>query len=218
MKKILVIEDEPGTRDNLVTMLEMEGFQALSAADGRRGVEVVRSEKPDLILCDISMPELDGHGVLAALRADHTLASIPFIFLTAKGDRKDQRAGMTLGADDYLSKPASADEVLAAIQVRLRRQEQNTQAALDGVELKPNFDSAAPLERLGLTAREAEVLLWIAQGKSNPDISGILGCAENTVKVHVARIFEKLGVENRNAAAMRAIDALSSRPQPRATR
>jgi DNA-binding NarL/FixJ family response regulator len=211
MKKILVIEDEPGTRDNLVMMLEMEGFQPLSAENGRIGVEVARRERPDLILCDVSMPELDGHGVLAALRADVDLASVPFIFLTAKGDRKDQRAGMTLGADDYLSKPASADEVLLAIQTRLKRQEQNAQAALEGVDLSPDFSSSGPLERLGLTAREAEVLLWIAQGKSNPDIAGILGCAENTVKVHVARIFEKLGVENRNAAAMRAVEALTRR-------
>jgi len=211
MKKILVIEDEPGTRDNLVTMLEMEGFQPFSAQNGRVGVEVARREKPDLILCDISMPELDGHGVLAALRADAATHAIPLIFLTAKGDRKDQRAGMTLGADDYLSKPASADEVLAAIQTRLQRHEQNTQAAIAGIELKPDFSSPGPLERLGLTAREAEVLLWIAQGKSNPDIAGILGCAENTVKVHVARIFEKLGVENRNAAAMRAVEALTRR-------
>ena len=78
----------------------------------------------------------------------------------------------------------------------------------DRIELAPDFSSSRPLETLGLTAREAEVLLWVAQGKSNPDISGILGCAENTVKVHLARIFEKIGVENRNAAAMQAIDVL----------
>ncbi len=82
------------------------------------------------------------------------------------------------------------------------------------VELKPNFDSAKPLESLGLTPREAEVLLWIAQGKSNSDIRTILGCAENTVKVHIARIFEKLGFENRNAATVQALEVLS-RPTPR---
>jgi DNA-binding CsgD family transcriptional regulator len=78
------------------------------------------------------------------------------------------------------------------------------------VELKPNFDSAKPLEALGLTPREAEVLLWEARGKANADIATILGCAENTVKVHLARIFEKHGFENRNAATMRALEVLST--------
>ena len=78
------------------------------------------------------------------------------------------------------------------------------------VELRPNFDSSQPLEALGLTPREAEVLLWIAQGKANADVATILGCAENTVKVHAARIFEKLGFEDRNAATVRALEVLSA--------
>ena len=210
MKKILVIEDEPETLDNLVTMLEMEGFKVVSAPNGRLGLELARRQSPDLILCDISMPEMDGYGVLEALRANSATVSTPFIFLSAKGDKKDLRVGMNLGADDYLGKPASAEDVLAAIHTRLQRQQENTQAALDKVEFTPNFDSAAPLEALGLTPREAEVLLWIAQGKSNGDIATILGCAENTIKVHVARIFEKLGFENRNAATVRALEILST--------
>jgi DNA-binding response OmpR family regulator len=113
MKQILVIEDEAETRENLVLMLEMEGFKPLSAPNGAAGIEVAKREIPDVILCDVSMPKLDGYGVLAALRADEKTVLIPFIFLTAKGDRKDLRAGMNLGADDYLTKPASADEVLA---------------------------------------------------------------------------------------------------------
>lgn len=212
MKRILVIEDEPATLENLVLMLEMEGFKPFSAPNGRIGVETAKRELPDVILCDVSMPELDGYGVLESLRADSTTVSIPFIFLTAKGDKKDFRAGMNLGADDYLTKPASAEDVLAAISTRLNRQQQNARATLENADLTPNFDSAVPLESLGITPREAEVLLWIAQGKSNADISTILGCAENTVKVHIARIFEKLGTENRNAAALRAIEVLG-RPQ-----
>ena len=211
MKKILVIEDEAETLENLVLMLEMEGFQPLSAPNGRAGLAVARKEMPDLVLCDVSMPELDGYGVLEALRADKATLAIPFIFLTAKGDKKDLRTGMNLGADDYLSKPAGAEEVLEAIRSRLHRHQENARATLDKVDLKPDFSSAKPLETLGLTSREAEVLLWVAQGKSNSDIAGILGCAENTVKVHLARIFEKLGVENRNAASMQAIDALIRR-------
>lgn len=208
MKKILVIEDEAETLKNLVLMLEMEGFLPFSAPNGKAGVAVAKRELPDVILCDVSMPELDGYGVLETLRADRATVSIPFIFLTAKGDKKDLRTGMNLGADDYLTKPAGAEDVLGAIRTRLARRAENERATLDKVELTPDYSSSKPLEALGLTAREAEVLLWVAQGKSNPDIAGILGCAENTVKVHLARIFEKLGVENRNAASMQAVDVL----------
>jgi DNA-binding NarL/FixJ family response regulator len=215
MKKILVIEDEAETLDNLVLMLEMEGFKAFSAPNGKQGVAVARRELPDVILCDVSMPQMDGYGVLESLRADSTTVSIPFIFLTAKGDKKDLRTGMNLGADDYLIKPASAEDVLSAINARLDRHNEKEQAAMAKVELKPNFESAQPLEALGLTPREAEVLLWVAQGKSNGDIAIILGCAENTVKVHLARTFEKLGIENRNAASMKAIEVLSKQPVPK---
>lgn len=214
MKTILVIEDEAETLENLVLMLEMEGFRAVSAANGRAGVALAKQERPDVILCDVSMPELDGHGVLELLRADGDTVGIPFIFLTARGDKKDLRTGMNLGADDYLTKPAGAEEVLAAIKARLDRHVEKEQAAISKMEWKPNFESATPLEALGLTPREAEVLLWIAQGKSNADIGTILGCSENTVKVHTARIFEKQGFENRNAAAVRAMEVLST-PAPR---
>ncbi|HKQ39284.1 MAG TPA: response regulator transcription factor [Verrucomicrobiae bacterium] len=213
MKKILVIEDEPETLQNLVLMLEMEGFQPVSAPNGRAGIAAAKRELPDVILCDVSMPEIDGYGVLEALRGDGDTVTIPFIFLTAKADKKDLRTGMNLGADDYLTKPASAADVLGAINSRLSRHREKEQATMAKVELTPNFESAAPLESLGLTPREAEVLLWIAQGKSNADIATILGCAANTIKVHIARIFEKIGVENRNAASLRALEVLAQRTQ-----
>src|SRR5687767_7059911 len=102
LKKILIIEDEPHTRASLNTILEMEGYKPLTAANGRLGIELARTELPDLILCDVSMPEMDGFGVLEALRGESATTAIPFIFLTAKSDRADMRAGMNLGADDYL--------------------------------------------------------------------------------------------------------------------
>jgi DNA-binding NarL/FixJ family response regulator len=193
-------------------MLEMEGFAVSRAEDGQRGLELARSHVPDLILCDVMMPGLDGHGVLKALRADSATATIPFIFLTAKGEKVDQRAGMNLGADDYLVKPVAKEDVLAAIRARLQRQQQhehNTQAQLSQVKFAPDFSSAVPLESLGLSPREAQVLLWIAQGKSNEEIGVILGASRNTIKKHVLHLLEKLGVETRNAAAIRAIELLS---------
>lgn len=206
MNKILVIEDEPEMRRNLATILRLENFTPLTAENGRVGVESARKNRPDVILCDVMMPELDGYGVIAALRTDPETAAIPFIFLTAKGEKPDIRAGMNLGADDYLTKPVAKADLLAAIRSRLERRVQQATP-----EFKPNFASAKPLETvLGLTPRVAETLLWLAQGKTNGDIAAILGNTESTVKKHVLEIFERLGVETRGAAALRALEVLSS--------
>jgi CheY-like chemotaxis protein len=103
MKKILVIEDEPEMRRNLTTILRPEKFHPLPAENGRIGVALAKKEKPDLILCDVMMPELDGYGVIAALRSDPETVRVPLVFLTAKGEKPDIRAGMDMGADDYLT-------------------------------------------------------------------------------------------------------------------
>lgn len=193
-------------RKNMATVLKMEGFEVVTAEHGAAGVEAAKREAPALVLCDVMMPKLDGYGVLAALRADEATARIPFIFLTAKGEKADLRAGMNLGADDYLTKPADIDDLLAAITTRLARREEIASGA--GA---PNFDSPQPLiDQLGLTPREAEVLIWVAQGKANADIATILSTTESTVKKHLEHIFEKLGTENRGAASLRAIEALAA--------
>ncbi|MFO1488825.1 MAG: response regulator transcription factor [Verrucomicrobiota bacterium] len=209
MKKILVIEDEPEMRRNLLTILKLEKFQPFGAENGRAGLAAVKSNKPDLILCDVMMPELDGLGVLDALRHDENTASIPFIFLTAKGEKEDLRSGMNLGADDYLTKPVARVDLLDAINARLRRSDQQTQR-----EFKPDFSSFEPLLKLKLTPRVAEVLLWVAQGKTNSDIATILGISESTVKKHLLEIFQTLGVETRSAATLRALEVLNTPNRP----
>src|SRR5262245_2165730 len=165
MKKILIIEDEPEMRRNLATLLRYHEYEPIVAENGRTGVALARREKPDLVLCDVMMPELDGHGVLQALQQDADLALVPFIFLTAKGEKGDLRSGMNLGADDYLTKPVANADLVRAIEARLRRSEQQAKR-----EFEPDFSSAEPLLALGLTPRAAEALLWLAQGKTNSDI------------------------------------------------
>jgi DNA-binding NarL/FixJ family response regulator len=205
MKKILVIEDEPDMRRNICALLRYNDYEPIEAGNGRQGVELAHRDKPDLILCDVMMPELDGHGVLRILQQDNDLALVPFIFLTAKADKNDLRDGMNLGADDYLTKPVANADLVRAVEARLRRyQRQATR------EFKPDFSSAEPLVKLGLTPRAAETLLWLSQGKTNSDIATILGITESTVKKYVQEIFEKFGVETRSAAALRALEVLNS--------
>ncbi len=153
MKKILVIEDEAAVRANVLQILDSGGYQGIGVEDGSAGLELARRELPDLIVCDIMMPGMDGYALLQALRADPTTAAIPLIFLTAKVDRSDVRQGMDLGADDYLSKPFRRRDLLHAIDARLRRRAELLQQAerrLD--ELRTSINLALPHElRTALT-------------------------------------------------------------------
>src|SRR5262245_37399878 len=119
MKRVIVIEDDDAIRANVVELLTAEGFHALAAEDGRAGVRLAMSELPDLVVCDIGMPELDGYGVLTALRANPATAYVPFVFLSAKADRDAVRTGMSLGADDYVTKPFTRTDLLDSIRARL---------------------------------------------------------------------------------------------------
>ena len=119
MKKILVIEDEEFIRENLIELLEIEGFEALGAENGCVGVDLAKQYQPDLILCDVMMPELDGYGVYDSLREDSATAMIPFLFLTASADRSNLHRIRDLGMNDYILKPFNVDKFLTAIANRL---------------------------------------------------------------------------------------------------
>lgn len=123
MKSVLVIDDNPDIRDNTAEILELAGYRTYTAENGKVGVEVAQKEKPDVIVCDIMMPELDGYGVLHLLRKNEETQRIPFVFLTAKTERSDFRKGMEMGADDYITKPFEDIELLNAIEIRLKKAE-----------------------------------------------------------------------------------------------
>ncbi|NHA03340.1 response regulator [Mucilaginibacter sp. HC2] len=122
-KKVLIIEDNNDIRENVVEILELAGYEVTSAGNGKTGVELAVKNPPDIILCDIMMPELDGYGVLYMLNKNPEVSAIPFIFLTAKAERVDLRKGMEMGADDYLTKPFDDMDLLNAIESRLKKQE-----------------------------------------------------------------------------------------------
>ena len=121
MRRLLVIDDHDDIRENIAEILSLAGYAAQTAENGKKGVEKALKEPPDLVICDIMMPELDGYGVLHLLRKNPTTEHIPFIFLTARTERGDFRKGMEMGADDYITKPFDDIELLNAIEIRLKK-------------------------------------------------------------------------------------------------
>ena len=119
MTKVLLAEDDTSLRENVEELLELSGFSVFSASNGKIAVEMARKELPDIVLCDIMMPEMDGYEVLEQLSSDESTRHIPFIFVSAKTERHEIRRGMDLGADDYLTKPFEEEELLTAIRTRL---------------------------------------------------------------------------------------------------
>jgi DNA-binding NarL/FixJ family response regulator len=188
---ILIVEDNPFYLSMMETMLQMEGFEVRAASDGASGLALLREKRSDLVLCDIMMPEMDGHSVLEALKGENTLADIPFIFVSALADRIDVRRGMTAGADDYLPKPFSADELLAAVTARIRRHDMITSGLGESA-----FQEERAVLRQKLTTREREVLLMVGQGATSRKIAELLGIRLKTVEVHRANLMKKLDAGN----------------------
>lgn len=151
-KKILLIEDNKEMRENISEILELSRYEVVSAKNGKEGVEYAEKEKPDLIICDIMMPVLDGYGVLHMLSKNEKTADIPFIFLTAKAEKTDFRKGMEMGADDYITKPFDKIDLLNAIESRLKKSDglkqlfsKNLQGLDDFLESVKNFDDLKKL-------------------------------------------------------------------------
>jgi len=161
MKKILLIEDNTDMRENIAEILELANYDVTTAPDGKEGVKHAQEIMPDLIICDIMMPELDGYGVLHILGKDPKTARIPFIFLTAKAEKSDMRKGMNLGADDYISKPFDDTELLDAVEVRLKKSDflqKEFQATSDG--LHEFLSEARGLEELKKLSIENRVMKY----------------------------------------------------------
>ncbi len=147
MNTILVIEDELFIRENLLELLQAEGYAAINAPDGRAGFALAQEHQPDLIICDLMMPKMDGHAVLDAVRNDPSLADTPFIFLTARADKRDLREGMTRGADDYLTKPFRLEDVLSAVETQLQKHQVLEERANERMtELRRTLSHSLPHE------------------------------------------------------------------------
>jgi len=209
VKRILVIDDDARLREHCVELLRLDGYEVIEARNGREGVDEARRNPPDLVICDITMPEMNGHRVLESLRSEPRTAHLPFVFLTGWNEQEDVRTGMNLGADDYLTKPVAPAELSAAVRARLRRAELSAAASSRPGSVRYEDQLPSQLESLGLTPREAEVLFWVARGKTNDEIATVLGIGLTTVKKHLESTYAKLGVENRTSAAAMALERMN---------
>lgn len=167
MFKILVIEDEETIRENVIEFLLSEQFEAYGAENGKTGIALAHQYQPNLILCDILMPDLDGYTVLSELQKQSETAKIPFIFLTAKSERDDLRLGMELGADDYLLKPFAPMKLLRVIRARLKKQQQYlSESTIQRERANGLKQKVSELEQMSKTSEE--LLIRVVEELSNP--------------------------------------------------
>ena len=203
MYSILIIEDDPAYLSMMEVMLQMEGFDVRTSSSGESALAMLHEKRSDLILCDIMMPDMDGHAVLEALKSDKALAEIPFVFVTALGERAEVRQGMSEGADDYLPKPFTAEELLAAVTGRIRRHEMIIQQ-----HDKPAFQEEQAIFRTRkISRRELDVLLMVGKGSTSREIAEQMEISAKTVEVHRYNLMNKLGASNAAILARWAVVA-----------
>ncbi|MBP7167002.1 MAG: response regulator transcription factor [Bacteroidia bacterium] len=200
MNKVLIIEDEEVLRQNLRDILDLEGYEVKVAPNGMDGIELYNIEQPDLVLCDIKMPKMDGFDVLKTIRDLPGGLTTAFIFLSAKVEHDDIRSGMNLGADDYLLKPVNRKDLLSAIETRLKQRtkvlEEMNRRINDSINgaLDFGFDEVqALLSRLSKSERK--VLYYVSLEKSTSEIADLLFISPKTVENHRHNISKKLDLK-----------------------
>lgn len=195
---ILIVEDDPQLCNNMALILSLEDFDVRVAHNGPTGLKMVEEKQPDLILCDILMPGMDGHAFHEQIKKQPDWAGILFIFVSALNDQSQVRRGMLAGADDYLPKPFSAEDLLTAVKVRLMRRHSLGAPVPLPPETIPQ-EQAVLLQRI--SRREREVLLLVAQGVTTKEIGAQLFISPKTVEAHRSQLMKKLGATNAAALA-----------------
>ncbi len=192
---ILVIEDEKALRENISEIIAHYGFRVLSTPTGEEGIRMALEHIPDIIICDIMLPGIDGFEVFARVKQIPQLPSIAFIFLTAKSTRFDTRIGMDMGADDYLTKPFTKEELINSIKARLEKLSKKSKHQLEKDGL-----IAATLEKMtSLTKSERKILNAISEGYTTPQIAQKFFVSKKTIENHRVNISRKLNLSGPNS-------------------
>jgi DNA-binding NarL/FixJ family response regulator len=201
-KRLLVVDDDPNLVLLVKDYLEFRGYEVVAASNGLEALEVMRRSTPDLIICDVMMPEMDGYTFVQTLRSDRATDWIPVIFLSARGQTADRVRGLNTGADAYLVKPFEPEELVAQVEATLKRTERLLQ--MQGAPVQPVIQLDREVE---LTPTETKVLQYVARGMPNREIAEVMGVSQRTIESHVSNMLSKTGLHNRTELARWAIES-----------
>jgi DNA-binding NarL/FixJ family response regulator len=202
-KRLLVVDDDPNLVLLVKDYLEFRGYEVVAASNGLEALEVMRRLTPDLIICDVMMPEMDGYTFVQTLRSDRATDWIPVIFLSARGQTADRVRGLNAGADAYLVKPFEPEELVAQVEATLKHTERLLQMQ-GGAPVQPAIQLDREVE---LTPTETKVLQYVARGMSNREIAQVMGVSQRTIESHVSNMLSKTGLHNRTELARWAIES-----------
>ncbi|MGK7889213.1 MAG: response regulator transcription factor [Leptolyngbyaceae cyanobacterium] len=199
-KRLLLIDDDPNLILLVKDYLEFRGYEVMTAENGREALEMLEHDTPDMIICDVMMPEMDGYSLVEHVRKDERINSIPVLFLSAKGQSQDRVKGLSTGADYYMVKPFEPEELVAQVESALRA----------AARLMANSTSKAPANQgskiqvpfdVVLTPTELKVVGFVARGMANREIAEELNVSQRTIESHVSNMLGKTGLHNRTELA-----------------
>ena len=202
--KVLIVEDEQILRENIVQFLELKKFKVIQAKNGLEADHILKRAIPDIIICDVSMPLMNGLQLLKQIRKDVQYDHIPFIFLTARADKSDLRGGMLAGADDYIIKPFTFEELFNSIQKRIERISQIKEnksfdkTIEDSISFSSDEEHLSLSEIKNLSKKESKILKMIGKGMTSSEISRELSISTRTVENHRYNICKKLHLKGSN--------------------
>uniref|UniRef100_B8HQB1 Two component transcriptional regulator, LuxR family n=1 Tax=Cyanothece sp. (strain PCC 7425 / ATCC 29141) TaxID=395961 RepID=B8HQB1_CYAP4 len=202
-KKLLLVDDDPNLVLLVKDYLELQGYQVVTASHGREALRILEQGIPNMIICDVMMPEMDGYTFVKSVRDNPRTQWIPVLFLSAKGQIQDRVIGLNTGADVYMVKPFEPDELIAQIEASLKQAERMIQHQPEAIT--SNLSAQVPLD-VTLTATELKVVQLVAKGMANQKIAEELHVSQRTVESHVSNMLGKTGLKNRTELARWAIE------------
>ncbi len=205
--KLLLIDDDPNLILLVQDYLDFQGYQVATADNGQEALERLEEDIPDLIICDIMMPEMDGYELVERIREDSRISWIPVIFLSAKGQSTDRVKGLNTGADVYLIKPFEPEELVAQVESSLRQANRFLERTPSNSSFAEEGEKIQVPEGVTLTRTETKVVQLVAQGLANREVAEKLNVSQRTVESHVSNMLNKTRLHNRTELARWAIQS-----------
>lgn len=202
-KRLLLIDDDPNLILLVKDYLEFRGYEVVTAENGREALEILEKEIPDMIICDVMMPEMDGYSLVKYVREDPKTSWIPVLFLSAKGQSQDRVKGLNTGADVYMVKPFEPEELVAQVESSLKQASRLIQHQNKGGDGGPTIQVPFDVE---LTPTELRVVQYVARGMANREIAEELKVSQRTIESHVSNMLGKTGLHNRTELARWAME------------